>query len=147
MKKIYVLMRNKKGASVVERFKKIVMSSLIFDRLRKQQGEQFDAYIQEKVHIVEGELLMDRIGLSLRDEELLIQNINVVIHCAASVDFDAKLIDAIQINVIGTLRIYNLYKKFKNPENFVQVSTCFTNSDKFGWIEENIYDTPVDPDQ
>lgn len=34
-----------------------------------------------------------------------------------------------------------LAKKTVNLENFVHVSTCYVNSDKRGWIEEDIYNT------
>lgn len=60
-------------------------------------------------------------------------------NCAASVDFNAQLIDAININVRGTLRMMELARQTKNLENFVHVSTCYVNSDKRGWIEEEIY--------
>jgi thioester reductase-like protein len=64
IKQIYVLMRNKKGTSVLERFKKQIMSSMIFERLRKIKGDNFDKYIAEKVTILEGDLLLENVGLT-----------------------------------------------------------------------------------
>lgn len=48
---------------------------------------------------VEGDLLQENLGLSKKDREELINEVNIVINCAASVDFNAKLSDAMAINV------------------------------------------------
>jgi len=50
--------------------------------------------------------------------------------------------DAIHINVLGTLRMYDLSVRCKKCVNFCHISTCYVNSDKKGWIEEKIYDYP-----
>jgi len=61
---------------------------------------------------------------------MLIENVNVIIHCAATADFNARLDDAIKINVKGPMEVLSLAKRIKNLENFVYASTCFVNSDK-----------------
>ena len=61
---------------------------------------------------------------------MLIENVNVIIHCAATADFNARLDDAVKINVRGPLEVLALAKRIKNLENFVYVSTCYVNSDK-----------------
>lgn len=47
-----------------------------------------------------------------------------------------------------TLRVFELCKKLKNLNNFVQISTCYVNCDKSGIIEEEIlddaYEDPVE---
>ena len=76
-------------------------------------------------------------------------------NCAASVDFNATLKDALLINFYGTHRVLNLAGKLRNLENFVHVSTAYVNSDKFGYkfsynesyIEEKIYDVNFDVDK
>ena len=65
---------------------------------------------------------------------------------AASIDFNARLDEAISINVKGTLRMYELAKKMKRLENFLHVSTCYVNCTMSGWIEEKIYDIDQDPE-
>jgi fatty acyl-CoA reductase len=81
------------------------------------------------------------------DKQILIEEADIFLNCAASVDFNAKLHDAIGINVNGTLRMMDLAKQAKKVKNFVHVSTCYVNSDKRGWIEEEIYDSPVNARQ
>ena len=72
---------------------------------------------------------------------------NIVINCAASVDFNARLDESLQINVFGTFNMFKLAQNFQRLENFIHVSTTYVNSDKKGFIEEKIYDHkfPVDP--
>ena len=73
---------------------------------------------------------------------------NIVINCAASVNFDDPLLDALQINYFGCLRMLELAKECQNILGFTHVSTAYTNSNKTGhvFIEEKVYDTDNDPE-
>ena len=51
----------------------------------------------------------------------------------------------IEINVFGGLRIFDLAKKVKNLENFVQISTAYSNSNIKGEVEEKVYPLNDDP--
>ncbi|EGR30131.1 hypothetical protein IMG5_141120 [Ichthyophthirius multifiliis] len=89
--------------------------------------------------VVQGDLLADNVGLSVQDQNYIFQNCNIIINCAASIDFNAKLEEAIQSNIQGTLRIFEVAKKCQKLENFMHVSTCYVNSNMDGFIEEKIY--------
>ena len=69
-------------------------------------------------------------GLSEKDKTMLIENVHVVINCAATVDFNARLDIALQMNVLGAMRMLELGKQMRRLESFVHVSTCYVNSDK-----------------
>jgi hypothetical protein len=60
-------------------------------------------------------------------------------HCAASVDFMARLDISIDINIKGTLKIFDLCKKMKHLDNFIHVSTCYVNAHLSGEIKDKIY--------
>lgn len=47
---VYILIRNKRGSHVQERFKKEIMSSPCFDRIRAQHQNRFEEFIDAKVH-------------------------------------------------------------------------------------------------
>jgi alcohol-forming fatty acyl-CoA reductase len=47
--RVYVLIRAKDGSNLHERFKKEIVSSACFDRLRQQHRGKFDDFIQQKV--------------------------------------------------------------------------------------------------
>jgi dTDP-4-dehydrorhamnose reductase len=73
----------------------------------------------------------------------LTQDLNVIINCAASLDFDAPLDTATRINVTGPLLLMKLAEESPCFEAFLQLSTAFVNADKTGYIEERLYDTNV----
>ena len=53
-----------------------------------------------------------------------------MINCAASVDFNARLDEALRVNVLGTQNMLNIACLIKNLENFLHVSTSYVNADK-----------------
>jgi len=67
---------------------------------------------------------------------MLVNELDVIINCAASVDFNERLCDALQINYFGCLRMYELASSCKNLKVFTHVSTCYTNCEKRGFIKE-----------
>jgi len=142
---IYVLIRRKESSSPEERFKKTVLGTACFDRLRKI-NPKFDEFISQKVVMIGGDV--DKDGLSMTEEDLrkIIENVQIVINCAGAVDFNARLDNAIRTNVLGTLRMLDLCKRIRNLQNFVHISTCYVNCDKKGVIEEKIYSSSQNPD-
>ena len=79
---------------------------------------------------------------------MLTQECDIIINCAASVNFDDPLLDAIQINFAGCRRMLDLAKECRNLEVFTHVSTAYTNSDRLGFIEEKVRDLEGDdPDE
>ena len=78
---------------------------------------------------------------------MLIENVHIVINSAASIDFNSRLDEAININIKGTLRVYDLVRRMKRIENFVHISTAYVNCNLQGWIEERIYELDQDPEK
>ena len=65
--------------------------------------------------------------------------LDIIINCAASVNFNDRLCDAIEINYNGCLRMLELASECKHLDVLTHVSTCYVNCDKQGSIKENIY--------
>lgn len=144
VQRIYTFVRTKKGSSVQERFQKEIIGSPCFDRLRTI-GIDFDGWVKEKVIPIGGDLLKRNLGLSPEDKNELINNVDIILNSAASVDFNQRLDQAVQINTMGTLRVLKLAKACKHIKSFVQISTAYVNCDKEGWIEEKVYPIARDP--
>ena len=91
---------------------------------------------------VAGDLIIDKLGLSEADRAMVVAETDIVINCAASVNFDDPLLDALEINYFGCLRMVELASECKNILCFTHVSTAYTNSNCKGYnfIEEKIYD-------
>jgi nucleoside-diphosphate-sugar epimerase len=77
----------------------------------------------------------------------LVEEVEVLINVAASIDFNEPIADAMQINYFGLLRMLDLAKDCKKLQAFTHVSTSYVNCDKRGVIEEKIYDIDIDPEE
>ena len=85
---------------------------------------------------------------SVRKEDLkeLAENVDIVVHSAASVRFDAPLRDAVEMNLEGTKKLLDIACSFKRLEVFVHVSTCYANCDN-EIVEERIYESAYDSEK
>jgi len=63
-----------------------------------------------------------------------------VINNAASVNFDDPLLDALNINYFGCMRLLDICKQAKKVQCFTHVSTAYVNSNRNGYIDEKVYD-------
>lgn len=93
-----------------------------------------------KVEPIQGDLLKDGLGFSPADEEKITNTCHIIINCAASIDFNARIDSAIDSNIRGSLRMLELARRTKNLEMFTHISTCYVNCDKTGLIKEDIYE-------
>lgn len=149
-KKLFIMIRDKKNKSVRERFETEILSSEIFAPHFKKDPNLKET-LRQKVFPVAGDLIIDQLGLSPADRAMLTDQVEVVINCAASVNFDDPLLDALQINYFGCLRMLQLAKECRNILAFTHVSTAYVNSNlpDMSKVEEKVYDLPgnQDPEQ
>ncbi|XP_070499596.1 fatty acyl-CoA reductase 1-like [Chironomus tepperi] len=137
LKNIYILLRSKKGDGLAKRFENF-KNSIVFNNVRKMDASIFDKLIP-----VEGDLMEPKMGISESDEEHLAKNLNIIIHCAASVRFDEPIRVALQLNTISTKNMLQLAEKCDNLKAFVHVSTAYSNTNQ-KVIFEKIYDPFID---
>ena len=145
IRKIFILIRPKKGMEASERFHKEIIQSPCFDRLRSKYPN-FSQFVLEKLEVLPGDIQKESLGLSPAHTEVLLANVDVVINSAANVDFNQRLDLAIQNNVLGTMRMLDLCQRAAHIYTFVHISTAYVNSDKEGWIQEKFYPQARDPD-
>jgi len=130
---IYLLIRNKKNVAPDERMKKLFQLP-VFDELRKINGKFY-----EKISCIPCDLQEQNLGLSTQSNDLLINKVDVFIHCAASIKFNQQLRSAYLINVQCVEFIISLCKKMKNLKSFVHVSTAYSHCNR-NYIEERYYE-------
>ncbi|XP_026733133.1 putative fatty acyl-CoA reductase CG5065 [Trichoplusia ni] len=135
--KIYMLIREKKGLTIKERIDRFVDDSL-FDRLKTQRPKDLD-----KIVLIPGDITAPSLGISQEQENILIEEVSVIIHSAATIKFNAPLEEAWSINVDGTRRILDLCRNMKKVEVFLHISTAYTNINR-NVIEEVLYPPPAD---
>ena len=75
-------------------------------------------------------------GIKPEDRAILINELNVIINIAASIDFNEQIGSALKINYFGCLSMMQLAAECKNLSIFTHVSTCYVNCEKKGFIKE-----------
>ncbi|XP_042669921.1 fatty acyl-CoA reductase 1 isoform X2 [Centrocercus urophasianus] len=138
VKAVYVLVRPKAGQTPEARIEEIT-SCKLFDRLREEQPD-----FKEKIIVITSELTQPELDLSDPVKEKLIECINIIFHCAATVRFNETLRDAVQLNVLSTKQLLSLAQQMTNLEVFMHVSTAYAYCNR-KHIEEIVYPPPVDP--
>lgn len=110
----------------------------MFEFLLKEQPSD----IFKKLVAVSGDVGLDNLGISSADRQTLIQNVNVIIHSAATLDFHEPLKPTVNTNLLGTRRVLQLAKEVRNLNAFVHVSSAYVNS-YLVECEEILYPAPA----
>lgn len=150
VRRIYLLIRAKQRTSrskpAVQRFRTEVIRSSIFERLRKQLGERFESFVEDKVCVVEGDLAEERLGLGADDHARLIDEVEVYVNSAATVEFDERLDLALTLNTLGPKRTLEFAHACKRLQALIHISTCYVSGMVKGWAREAVEPTSFDVD-
>jgi fatty acyl-CoA reductase len=133
---LYLLIRASRDRSAASRFEKDVLGSAAFRKLREARGEDFADYVAGKVRVLEGDVHAPSLGLGEEDLAELSREVDVVIHSAASVVFDAPLDAAVESNVHGTLGLLRLARGWERRPLFLHVSTAYVAGMREGFAPE-----------
>lgn len=79
-----------------------------------RQLEKEHPNYREKVLCVKGDIELPNLNLSAEDKEAIIENVNIIFHAAATVNFHQKLRVAVDINVHGIKKVMELGKQIRN---------------------------------
>ncbi|KAH8246857.1 hypothetical protein KR032_002290 [Drosophila birchii] len=121
VKRIYVLIRTKNGQDVQDRVATWVTDP-VFVLLLKSDPE-----VLKRVVPLAGDCLAPDLGLSQADRQLLVDEVQIVFHGAATVRFMEPLHIALAINTRAALLMMELAREMHNLVAFVHVSTAFSN--------------------
>lgn len=78
--------------------------------LKEQRGEE----IFDKVEAVTADMSAPDLDLSAEDRQKLVEETEIIFHCAATIRFDESLKKAVMLNVRGTKLMLDLAKQCKN---------------------------------
>ncbi|CAH0714671.1 unnamed protein product, partial [Brenthis ino] len=134
--KIYLLMRQKCDADIHKSLQDM-LEKPVFLRLRNERPKSLN-----KIIPIIGDISEPKLGINEEDEQMLIENVSIVFHAAATVRFNEPLKIAVNINVLGTLRVLDLCQRMRNKKAFVHVSTAYSNVNR-KFVEEVIYPAPA----
>ncbi|KAL4148043.1 hypothetical protein QTP88_002347 [Uroleucon formosanum] len=136
VKNIAILVRSKRGIDASQRVAGIYKQAL-FDRLRNEKPNFTD-----NIKVIDGNIEEESLGLSTADRNWIVENVNFVFHCAATVKFNEPLELATKINIQGTNNLLTLAAQMKNLKGFVHVSTAYSHCPR-NEVREQYYQTPV----
>ncbi|CAO3649133.1 unnamed protein product [Cunninghamella echinulata] len=105
------------------RFNDEILSNKAFVNLRRQMGATvFDQIIKDKVKPINGDLLEHNLGLSEKDQAMVIKYTNIIFHCGANTDWNEHLDLSVKANALGTNNILNLANECGNVLSFIHLS-------------------------
>ncbi|MEJ7814842.1 MAG: fatty acyl-CoA reductase, partial [Rubrobacter sp.] len=122
---LYLLIRPSRGKGAADRFERDVLGATAFRGLRERLGDDFEDRVSTKFRVLEGDVHAPSLGLGEEDLAELAREVDVVIHSAASVIFDAPLDAAVDSNVRGTLGLLKLARTWEKRPLFMHVSTAY----------------------
>ncbi|XP_022646776.1 putative fatty acyl-CoA reductase CG5065 isoform X2 [Varroa destructor] len=118
---IFVIIREKRGASVQQRLNSI-LSEQIFEGLLSRRPEA-----RSRVSALAGDIEKRFLGLSDKDLRRVQSEVEIVIHSAATVKFNEPLVAAVRVNVGATANMVELCRNLQKLCSFVHVSTAYVN--------------------
>lgn len=108
IKHIYILIREKKGKEREKRFQEI-FDCPIFDVLKRRSTN-----FERKVSLVSGDCVLPNLGLDEETKKMLMEEVDCIFHCAATVRFDQHIKTAAYINVRATRDLLAMAKQVKH---------------------------------
>ena len=138
LKNIYLLLRPKKGKQIEERLEEIRKNS-VFNKFK----EENKSHLFDKLIAVAGDVGEENLGLSSADRLTLVEDVQIVFHSAATLDFEADLKSTTRINLLGTRRVVELCQEIRDLKALVHVSSAYVNS-VLQEADERVYSPPFD---
>lgn len=114
----------------------------MFEKLLKEQSKDIFA----KLFPIQGDVSLEDLGISTADRQILINEVNVIIHSAATLDFHDPLRGTVNTNLLGTRRVTQLAKETRNLAAFVHISSAYVNSYMLE-CHEQLYKAPADAEE
>ena len=142
VERIYALIRSKKesdgrSVSAAERLEKELFNAAVFARFKEEDPQSFAAAWQ-KVVAFEGDLTYEGLGIGEEMRQQLLEEVDLIVHPAATVAFDDPLDFAIRQNSLGPQKLLAFAHQCRKRVVFVQVSTAYVNGRRLGSIPEEL---------
>lgn len=139
---LILLVRDSSRTKAAVRIQKELLKNDAFDRLRALHGEAgatetFAEMTDRRVTTITGDVSRDGLGLNDADRAIF-ASADIVIHSAATVSFDSPLDRAVEINLLGPVRIARLCHDLGIAPHLVAVSTCYVAGNRRGNAPEEL---------
>jgi phosphoserine phosphatase/nucleoside-diphosphate-sugar epimerase len=123
---------------VHERVRREILRNDCFDRLRRELGDQFEHEMARRLLPIAGDVGVDGLGIDEAGRDGLAA-CSIVIHAAASVSFESPLDSAVEVNLLGPVRLAGAL----TDAHLIAVSTAYVAGTRRGRCPEALLsDTP-----
>ncbi|EIE26253.1 hypothetical protein COCSUDRAFT_46011 [Coccomyxa subellipsoidea C-169] len=140
VKRIYVMIRSKRGVAAEARLNKLLERSMW--HLHKEDG-RIASETAAKLTVIPGDLLLPHCGVSGPNRRALTSAnyVDYVIHCAASICFEEHIHTLLANNYQATRNVADLAAAAGKLRAFVHLSTAYVNCDRphGSHVEETLY--------
>ncbi|MHB8572813.1 MAG: HAD-IB family hydrolase [Candidatus Dormibacteria bacterium] len=133
--RVMVLLRGNPKYTGEERLRRRLMGAAVFERLRSSMGMGLAELAIAKLEVLEGDLGREDLGLS-PESRLRLAEVEVLLHTAATVVFDAPLDQALRTNLEGPRRLVGELLAAGARPRVVHVSTAYTCGARRGLVPE-----------
>ena len=79
--------------------------SQLFDTLKREMDVET---MISKIEVIQGDCAVEDLGISDEDRKLIVENVSLIYHFAATIRFDEKLKRAVELNTRGTQAMITL---------------------------------------
>jgi long-chain acyl-CoA synthetase len=131
--RITLLVRPRNGPAR-RRVDRLLSNSPAFRPLRERLGGEYAAFVAARVGVVQGHA--DRPGFGLTDASVL-DDVDVVVHCAGLTDFEPDPLKALAANVYGAIHAADVAARTAG-KRLVHISTCFVTGTRDGRVPEDL---------
>ncbi|KAF3441546.1 hypothetical protein FNV43_RR15460 [Rhamnella rubrinervis] len=110
----------------------------LFKVLREKWDTNFDSFISIKVAAISGDVSFENLGLKdAQLRELLWKEIDIIIHSAATTNFDGRYDVPLGTNTLGVLHVLGFAKECIKLQMLVHVSTAYVCGERERIIPED----------
>jgi len=135
---VLIVRPGRRGAQ--RRVDRDILRNDAFDRLRVSLGDEaFEEMASTRITAIAGDVSEEGLGLD-EDGRTVLATCDIVIHSAAIVSFDSPLDQAVEVNLLGPVRITETLAELGTTPHLVAVSTCYVAGSRRGAAPEE----PVD---
>jgi HAD superfamily hydrolase (TIGR01490 family) len=143
---LVLLVRRGRRLTAADRARREIFGNDAFKRMKGELGDGFDAEVARRVSVINGDVSVDGLGLDA-DGLALFTSCDTVLHSAAQVSFDAPIDQAVEVNLMGPVRVLDVLNQAGVTPHVITVSTAYVAGTRRGRAPEALLsDTPFSTD-
>ncbi|KAL6642512.1 hypothetical protein ACP70R_020693 [Stipagrostis hirtigluma subsp. patula] len=134
--KIYVMIKAKDTEAALKRLQNEVADTELFKCLQEIHGEDYQAFVAQKLVPVVGDIREANLGISPELADVIAEEVDIVVNSAGNTNFRERYDVAMDTNTLGPFRIMSFLQRFRRLELFLHVSTAYVNGQRQGVVLE-----------